>query len=198
MKTLIPVLCALLLCSTCSRAQEKPTPTPASKSQTAKQAPAANATAVDKPVDAAKEKDIRRLLDLVGTKALVQQAVVDMSKNSRPVLENSLPAGEYREKLIDAFFAKFQSKFDVQQLLDMAVPIYDRHLSHEEIKGLIQFYQTPLGQKTVKALPMITTEVMEQSRKMGEGLGRQSMLEVLAEHPEFEKAMEEAQKPTQP
>jgi hypothetical protein len=196
MKVLIAVLCAFLLCSAPSRAQEKTVPAPAQKSQAPKPAP--TATVAEKPVDPVKEKNIRRLLDLIGTKALVEQAVADMSKNSRPVLESSLPAGEYRDKLIDAFFVKFQSKFDAQQLLDMAVPIYDRHLSHEEIKGLIQFYQTPLGQKTVKALPQITSEVMEQSRKMGEGLGRQSMLEVLAEHPEFEKAIDEAQKATQP
>ena len=39
---------------------------------------------------------------------------------------------------------------------------------------------------------------MDRSRKMGEDMGRQSMMEVLAEHPELVKAMEEAQKPTQP
>lgn len=188
------LLCVLLLCVPGVKCQDKNTPPATPQSQAAKEKPASNVDASQRAIDPAKEKDIRRLLDLVGTRALVEQSVAEMSKTSRPVLESSLPAGEYRSKLIDAFFAKFQSKFDVQQLLDMAVPIYDRYLSHEEIKGLIQFYQTPLGQKTVKALPQITAEVMNESRKMGEGLGRQSMMEVLAEHPEFEKAMEEAQK----
>lgn len=188
------LLCVLLLCVPGVKCQDKNTPPATPQSQAAKEKPASNVDASQRAIEPAKEKDIRRLLDLVGTRALVEQSVAEMSKTSRPVLESSLPAGEYRSKLIDAFFAKFQSKFDVQQLLDMAVPIYDRYLSHEEIKGLIQFYQTPLGQKTVKALPQITAEVMNESRKMGEGLGRQSMMEVLAEHPEFEKAMEEAQK----
>ena len=132
MKMVVPVLCVFLLCSMRSHAQEKTSPPPASQNQ------------------AAKEKDIRRLLNLLGTKALMEQAVAEMSKTTRPLLENSLPPGAYRDTLIDAFYAKFRTKFDAQQLLDLAVPIYDRHFTHEEIKGLIQFYETPLGQKTAE------------------------------------------------
>jgi hypothetical protein len=134
----------------------------------------------------------------MGTKALMAQAVGEMEKVTRPALESSLPPGEYRDKLIAAFFVKFRAKFDLQQVLDLAVPIYDKYFSHEEIKGLIRFYETPLGQKTISVLPQLTTELMTQGRRLGEDAGRQSMLEVLAEHPELEKQMEDAQKPAQP
>jgi Uncharacterized protein conserved in bacteria (DUF2059) len=40
---------------------------------------------------------------------------------------------------------KFKSKADPLQLLDSIVPLDDKHLSDEDIQGLIQFYQTPLG-----------------------------------------------------
>lgn len=200
MKISVYLLLALVLYAPDGNAQDKTPPPAAVKSPApaAKQSAAPGADSAKPAVDPAKEKDIRRLLDVLGTRALFEQSFTEMNKNMRPMLENTLPAGEYRPKLIDAFFAKFQSKVDVQQLLDIAVPIYDRYLSHEDIKGLINFYQTPLGQKTVKALPQITVEVMGQSQKMGEDLGRQAMLEVLAEHPDFEKAMEEAQKSKQP
>jgi uncharacterized protein len=198
MKIAVPVLCVFLLCSIPSHAQEKTSPPPAAQNQAPKTARCPATQAGGSAVQAAKEKDIRRLLNLLGTKALMEQAVAEMSKTTRPLLENSLPPGAYRDTLIDAFYAKFRTKFDAQQLLDLAVPIYDRHFTHEEIKGLIQFYETPLGQKTAGALPQITGELMERSRKMGEDVGRQSMMEVLAEHPELVKAMEEAQKHTQP
>jgi uncharacterized protein len=149
-------------------------------------------------IDPAKETDIRRLLDLVGTKALVAQSIDMMTKAIKPVLTNSLPAGDYREKLVDLFFAKFSSKTNVQHLLDLAVPIYDKHFSHQEIRSLIEFYQTPLGQKTISTLPKLTAELQEEGRKWGEQIGRESMMEVLAEHPDLAEAMAAAQKSSAP
>jgi hypothetical protein len=94
---------------------------------------------------------------------------------------------------VDLFFEKFHAKLDLQKLLDLAVPMYDKYFSDEEVKGLVLFYQTPLGQKALKAMPQLSGELMEAGSKMGEELGRQSMVEVLTEHPDLEKAMEEAQ-----
>jgi hypothetical protein len=151
-----------------------------------------NATAATK-IDPAKEADIRRLLDLAGTKALVVQTMDSMSKSIKPLLTNSLPPGEYREKLVDLFFAKFSAKADVEHLLDLAVPVYDKNFSHQEIRSLIEFYQTPLGQKAMATLPKVTAEMQEQGRKWGEDLGRQCMVEVLSEHPELADALNNAQ-----
>jgi len=121
-----------------------------------------------------------------------------MGKSLKPLMTQALPPGEYREKLVDLFFVKFQSRLDMQQLLDLAIPIYDKYLSHEEVRGLIEFYQTPLGQKTLKVLPTMLTELQEAGRKWGENLGRDSMREVLAEHPDLAKALEGAAQTAQP
>jgi len=150
-----------------------------------------NVAAVTK-IDPAKEADIRRLLDLVGTKGLVVQTMDSMSRSIKPLLTNSLPPGEYREKLVDLFFGKFSSKADVQHLLDLAVPIYDKNFSHQEIRSLIEFYQTPLGQKAIATVPKVSAEMQEQGRKWGEDLGRQCMMEVLSEHPELADALNAA------
>jgi len=163
-----------------------------------KPAVAAAAQAVPAKMDPAKEADIRKLLDLVGTKALAAQSIETMTKSIKPVLANSLPPGEYRQKLVDLFFAKFSSKTDLQHLLDLAVPIYDKHFSHQEIRSLIEFYQTPLGQKTISTLPVLMAELQDEGRKWGEALGRESMQEVLAEHPDLLEAMTAAQKAAAP
>jgi len=163
----------------------------------AQTAPADASTSAAK-VDPAKEADIRRLLDLVGTKALITQSIDSMTKSIKPVLANSLPTGDYREKLVDLFFAKFSAKTNVDHLLDLAVPIYDKHFSHEEIRNLIEFYKTPLGQKTASTLPKLTAELQEEGRKWGEQIGQESMMEVLAEHPDLAEAMAAAQKRSGP
>jgi uncharacterized protein len=149
-------------------------------------------------IDPAKEADIRLLLDITGTKALVKQLMDGMEKNLKPMMINSLPPGDYRDQLVDLFFEKFESKADPQQLLDMAVPGYDKYLSDEEIKGLIVFYQTPLGQKALEVLPKLSMELQTQGAKWGQELGRQSMLQVLSEHPDLAQAMSAASKTAHP
>jgi uncharacterized protein len=166
---------------------------PASSKSPAQTAPAPTAQTVEKKIDPAKEADIRKLLELTGASTSMELTMQNMEKNIKPVLANSLPPGDYRDKLVTLFFEKFHSKMDLQKLLDLAVPIYDKYYSDEDLKGLIQFYQTPLGQKTVKALPSLMGELTEAGQRLGQDAGRVSMLEVLAEHPELEKAMEDAQ-----
>jgi hypothetical protein len=163
-------------------------------SSTDQPAPQQAAPAGKAKMDSAKEADIRRLLELTGVKALVAQTMDGMQQSIKPLVANSLPPGDYREKLIDLFFVKFRSKTDGQHLLDMAVPIYDKYFSHEEIRGLIQFYGTPLGQKTISVIPQLMGELQEEGRKWGGDLGRESMREVLSEHPDLMQALEAAEK----
>jgi hypothetical protein len=149
-------------------------------------------------IDPAKEAAIRQLINLTGGTAVVNQAMDGMQKNMKPMMANIFPPGEYRDKLIDLFFEKFRSKADTQVLVNLTVQMYDKYLTEEEIKGLIQFYSTPLGQKTLSVLPKLMVELQGESMKWGEDLGRQSMMEVLSEHPELRKALEDAQKSAKP
>lgn len=151
----------------------------------------AQATAVAK-IDPAKEADIRRLLDLVGTTSLVRQVVERTEQNLKPVLTNSLPPGDYRGQLVELFFQKFNSKFNSEQLVNLVVVRYDENFSDDEIKSLIGFYQTPLGRKVSALLPKLTTELQEDGQKMGQNIGRQAMIEVLQEHPELAQALQAA------
>jgi len=193
MKISVVLGICLTLASAGTRAQSAPrTAATAGQSATAKAGLAAQSK-----IDPAKEADIRKLLELVGTKAIISQTMDSMSKSIKPLLTNSLPPGEYREKLVDLFFAKFTAKADVERLLNLAVPVYDRNFSQQEIRGLIEFYQTPLGQKAIATLPKVTAELQEQGRKWGEDVGKDCMVEVLSEHPELAEALTAAQKNTQ-
>ena len=194
MKIHIAVVCLLFLCLVTAQAQSGSYPAPATQQHAA----LAGGLLTQPKIDPAKEADIRKLLDLSGAKALAMQMMDSMQKDMKPMLLNSFPPGEYREKLIDLFLARFHSKASAQNFLDIALPVYDKYFSHEEIKGLIQFYSTPLGQKTLSTLPKLTAELYEDGRKWGEQIGHESMQEVLTEHPDLQKAMEDASKSAQP
>ena len=157
-------------------------------------APATPATGpVAIQIDPVKEADIRRLMDVVGTRNLMAETMDNMEKNLRPTLTASLPAGDYRAKLIDLFLEKFAMRSHdlIPKLIDMAVITYDKYLTDDDVKGLIAFYQTPIGQKMNSVLPKIVIEMQTQGQKLGEQEGRNTMMEVLAEHPELVKAMAE-------
>jgi hypothetical protein len=194
MKTGAAVLWILLAGVWSLQAATHPRP-PSSKQQAAPaKTPSAEQSNEQSRIDPAKEADIRRLLDVAGATTLIEQTMDAAVKNIKPLMTNSLPPGDYREKLVDLFFDKFRSKADKQQFIDLVVPIYDKYLSDEDVKGLIQFYSTPLGHKALSVLPRLAIESQEAGRKWGETLGRQSLLEVIAEHPDLAKAMEAAQK----
>jgi len=147
-------------------------------------------------IDPAKEADIHRLLELSETRAAMTQVMDTMEKNMGPWVTGSLPAGDYRDKLVDLFLEKYHDhvKAEIQLLVDAAVPLYDKYFSHEDIKGLIQFYKTPVGQKAVSVLPILWMEIQAQGMRMGGKLADQCIAEVLAEHPDLQKALAEAQK----
>jgi len=144
-------------------------------------------------VDPAKEAAIRQLIFQSGFEITMNQMIDDMGKGLKPVLVNSLPAGEYRDRFADLWWEKFRSKIGTQ-ILELAVPVYDKYLSMEEIKGLIQFYGTPLGQKALRLSPLLTGVLQEKGEKLGELMGQEAGAEVLYEHPDLKKALEEAEK----
>jgi len=193
----VKTLAAFLLCwiapLTAAARSAHPTqaqkPAPAQAAAAPAQAGSANSA---QSIDPAKEAAIRKMFEVMGTSKMMQQVLGAMSGNMKPMLMSSLPPGGYREKLADLFFQRFQSKVRVEQLLDIAVPIYDKYFSKEEVEGLTRFYQTPLGKKALSVLPQSLTEMQTASMKLGEKLGAEAMTEVLEEHPDLKKALEEA------
>jgi uncharacterized protein len=197
----VKILCAFLLCWSApfttaahnpAHLTQEQKPAKAAPAPTA-EAPAQEASGKSAPsIDPAKDAAIRKMFEVMGTSKMMQQVLAGMSGNIKPMLMSSLPPGDYRDKLADLFFEKFRSKLQVEQLLDLTVPIYAKYFSKEEIEGLTRFYQTPLGQKALSVLPQTVVEMQTASMKLGEKLGRETMTEVLEEHPDLKKALEEA------
>lgn len=164
-------------------------PAAASKPDTSKQVATTNS---DSGIDPEKEKAIRRMFEVIGTRKAIEEVLAGMSGNIRSSLISNLPPGDYRERLADLFIQKLMPKFQIQQMMDMSVPVYAKYFTKEEIDGLTAFYQTPLGKKASTVMPQALLEIQTASVKMGEKLGRETMIEVLDEHPEMKKAIEDA------
>jgi hypothetical protein len=66
-------------------------------------------------------------------------------------------------------------------MIEMVVPIYDKHLSAEDVKGLIAFYESPLGQRTIEALPAIAREAYDAGAQRGREAGLRVMTRLATE-----------------
>ena len=107
-----------------------------------------------------KQKDIRRLLVLSGSGKIGVQVYQQVMPQFR-----TMPS--FR-KVPDKLWRELERQASPDDLIDLIVPVYDRHLNHSEVKAIIAFYQTPAGKKLVSVMPVITQESMVAGRQWGQ------------------------------
>jgi hypothetical protein len=88
---------------------------------------------------------------------------------------------ETREKVFRTFEDELTKTFSREKLIEAVLPIYDKHLSAEDVKGLIAFYESPLGQRTVNVLPSIARESYEEGARRGREAGVRAMTRIMSE-----------------
>ena len=166
--------CALFTCALIVLAQS---PAPTVNAQDKKPASAS--------IDPAKEADIRALLDLTGSAKLGDQMQSAFLEQARADLMESLPQNERSKRFLDAYIEDFRKKFNAQALTELTIPIYDRHLSAEDLQGLLAFYRSPLGERTLKALPLVLQEAREAGAALEQAAAQETLDELRGEYPEF-------------
>jgi hypothetical protein len=110
-------------------------------------------------IDPAKDADIRSLMELVGARRLAKDAAAKGAEQLRENLVATLPASERGQQFVNAFVADYQKKFNSDDVTNQLVGIYDKHFTDDEIKGLLQFYGSPLGRKFAAETPKIQAEI---------------------------------------
>jgi hypothetical protein len=115
-------------------------------------------------IDPAKEADIRALLELVGARDQVQDSVKQSAEQYREKLLASVPNNEKGQNFINTTINEYEKKYDVDKVNEQLLRLYDKHYSAEEIKGLLQFFGSPLGQKVAAESPKIFREIQEATR----------------------------------
>lgn len=108
-----------------------------------------------------KNEKIKNLMNLTGSGNLgvsVVNNMIDSFKKSLPNVEN-------------AFWNEFKKEIIAEDLVNLIIPIYDKHFTENEIDELIAFYNTPIGKKMISTLPTITQESMLAGQNWGKLIG---------------------------
>jgi uncharacterized protein len=135
------------------------------------------------PIDPAKKADILSLMELLGVHDSVQDAVVKGSEQFRENLLASVPSNDRGQAFVNDFVDKYQKKFNADDMTDEVASVYDKHFTADEIKGLLQFYGSPLGQKYASEMPKVTAESTAAGRAHSMRIAREILQDLRKEYP---------------
>lgn len=150
-------------------------------SETPKQGAAATQAAP--AIDPAKEADIRSLMELLGVRDLVQDSTAKGVEQFRENLTASVPDNERGQQFVNAFLDNYQKRFTADNAANQFVAIYDKHFTEDDIRGLLQFYGSPLGQKYATEMPKITAEIQAANRAASVRVAKEVLQDLRKDYP---------------
>lgn len=151
MKTFIVGLALLLSCAAAAQTSQ-----------------AANSPSVPTQADkdqAEKRAEIRQLIVLTGA--------ANVSADALRQIIAPLRAGF--PQVPDEFWDTFTKEVRSDELIDLVVPIYDKYYTRGEIHELTAFYQSPVGQKTIKVLPKLSADAIDAGQEWGRTVADRAM-----------------------
>lgn len=120
-----------------------------------------------------KRADIERLLEMTGATSLGKQMGVAMVAQLTPTLQKAYP--DIPQRVLDALPAEVGAVFEANMasFKEIIIPLYHSYFTGDEIKEMLKFYSTALGQKTIRVMPALMQESMLAGQQWGQSLGPQ-------------------------
>jgi hypothetical protein len=112
----------------------------------------------------ASSASVHELLVATHATTMMQQVMQQMAQQLDAMVKQRLPC--LPPSAVSSALITPQA---TQQLIDLVVPIYQHNFTEQDVRGLLAFYRTPLGQKLLQVQPVI----MHESMMAGEQWGRQ-------------------------
>jgi hypothetical protein len=142
-------------------------------------APGPEVTAAIRSKDPGKAADLRALLESVGEKEQLQAVAGESALQYREKLRSNapqIPNDADRQAAIKSAPDNFKKNFDQQRALQQIAAIYDQHYSDDEIRGLLDFFSSPLGRKFAAEAPKIAKEISAVRASAAANATRDSLL----------------------
>ncbi len=136
-----------------------------------------------KPVDPAKAADIRSLMELVGARDIAQDTANKGVEQFRENVIASLPDNERAQQFANAFVEGYEKRFNPDDVTNQLVTLYDQHFTAAEIKGLLQFFGTPLGQKYAAEMPKVMSDLQSTTRQVSTRAAKETLQDLRKQYP---------------
>ena len=126
-----------------------------------------------------KKAAIKELIEMTGVMEIAELFTTAMNQQMANMMKRSNP--DIDPKAFDIINQEVNAVLyeEIESFLNVFYPIYHKYYTLEETKGLIQFYKTPLGMKTISVLGKMTQEGIQAGQAWGLSLGPQIQQRVL-------------------
>jgi hypothetical protein len=122
-------------------------------------------------------------MELVGARDAIQDATTRGTEQFRENLIASVPGSDRGQQFVNAFITDYQKKFNPDDMTSQLVAIYDKHFTDDEIKSLLQFYGSPLGQKFAAEMPKIAAETQVVNRTVSTRVAKEVLQDLRRQYP---------------
>jgi uncharacterized protein len=124
-------------------------------------------------LDAATKQDVEDMMQLTGTRermqtiysAMASQFAASFADRYKHLHPDAGPAEI--QKITTAASERFGTVFKAMptdELMDAMVPVYQKYLTHSDIKAINDFYASPTGRKLLQNLDAIMVESMQAAQ----------------------------------
>ena len=127
----------------------------------------------------ATKDDVVRLMTVLDTRGQTQAVLASMmgpmKSGEFDILKQELekkgktltPQQEKAAReFIDSTFDEVFKVFNVDEMMQMMIPIYQKHFTSDDINAMAAFYSSPTGRKVLQEMPGLMQEVMQSSMEM--------------------------------
>jgi hypothetical protein len=108
-----------------------------------------------------KREKIQKLLELSGAGKVGIQVMNQMMTSFKSSYTNAN----------QQFWDDFKKEVKSEDIVNLIIPVYEKHYSEQDIEQVIIFYKSPIGQKTIALTPIITQESMVAGQQWGKQIG---------------------------
>ena len=117
------------------------------------------------------EPSLEKIADI--KKLLVVSGIQDQMGYMKDTLLNSIGSGIHAAypKAPDEFWNEYHRLIgdkEMQELMARVIPVYDKHMSHEVVKKLIEMFETPFWEEWKNKMPAISREAGLIGSKWGQ------------------------------
>jgi hypothetical protein len=111
---------------------------------------------------------VKKYMEASGSLAAFKSAISGMLGNFK-TMNTSVP---------DEVWKEFETELlgtSVDDLVNMLAPVYEKHMTENDLNEVIKFYNSPVGKKLAEKTPAITEESMQAGQVWGQAVAQKVM-----------------------
>lgn len=119
-------------------------------------------TSISAIAEPASKQSVKMLMERTGAGNMG----VQMMNQMLPALKKMVPNAP------EKFWTDVLAEMNADQIVEMIIPVYQKHLTEQDITEINAFYNTSAGKKLIRAQPAIMQESMMLGQKWGQETAR--------------------------